>query len=177
MEKTRKILLLAIICSMLLASALVSCLEDGNDTIIVEKPQKTIDPESEAQNNNELKGENGKLRVNLQWDTKDDLDLYVKTPCGDTIYFYQPEYECNGHVGKLDIDANFDVFPEHPQENIYWKEPGLGEYQIYVVNNSDKEKVDDINFTITVILYDERTDLKDQTHEHEIKLVHKITVK
>jgi len=71
----------------------------------------------------------GPVTVSLLWDTNDDLDLYVTSPLGDTVY-YGNMYSSSG--GILDVDRQVNTFVLHPVENIYWDEPPYGEYTVKV---------------------------------------------
>lgn len=104
-----------------------------------------------------LRGERGDITINLAWESTDDLDLYLKDPCGNQIYFDARSNDCNGGSGYLDLDANAD---EHnlisdPQENIYWNEPSTGEYLVYV-HFYKRNELRKVPFTVTVILKNER---------------------
>lgn len=78
---------------------------------------------------------NGYLRVSLSWDYSDDLDLHVKEPQGDHIYFGNKESRSTG--GKLDVDMNAHTISKSPVENIVWKNKDRllsGDYGVYVHN-------------------------------------------
>ena len=152
MKTSKTLLTLAIAASLLAITYLTSCLKDGSDTIIVEgnakvqpdpshdpEPDPNSEPEPESEepvDQSDLQGESGELRFNIQWEGESDLDLSVENPCGEVISFYNRKTYCNGSVGQLDIDANYDIFPEHPQENIYWDKNNPGTYYVYVANCS-----------------------------------------
>ncbi|MBR4213950.1 MAG: hypothetical protein IKR94_01355 [Bacteroidales bacterium] len=190
-----------------------SCLPDGDDTIIVDTPSKTIDaspedtishqphetidsaanlvavdfmpiihqsiqPDTVSVDVSDLQGKSGDLRFNLQWNTIDDIDLYAVNPCGDTICFYYREALCNGAVGALDVDANYDIFPEHPQENIYWETPSPGEYKIFVHNFSRyiDDSYPDVDYTLTIVNRGKRTDLNGRTNGSAFTLVRIVEV-
>lgn len=185
MKNSRKTLLTLIVAASLFATTyFTSCLEDGNDTIVMEggamsEPEREPEPESEdSVDQSDLQGESGDLRFNLQWEGSEDVDLYVVTPCGDTICFYNRQVLCNGAVGQLDIDANCDVYPEHPQENIYWDKSSPGKYNVYVVNCSYDEYYDNnVDFTLTIISNNNRIDLKGRTERLDLKLLYSLDVK
>ena len=80
----------------------------------------------------QLAGAPGNPRFNLQFTNPDkvDLDLYVKTPAGTTIYYGRKS--ANG--GTLDVDCLCTNCPNGPNENIYWV-PGTaptGQYEFWV---------------------------------------------
>lgn len=67
----------------------------------------------------ELVGEPGNPRFNLQFTNPDnvDLDLYVRTPSGTIIYYANPSAE----GGTLDVDCLCGACPQGPNENIFWE--------------------------------------------------------
>lgn len=102
----------------------------------------------------ETQGGRGSLKINLKWNTIDDLDLHVFDPDGYEIYYNSRNHVCNGVKGQLDIDANASTpYSRTPQENIYWEEgknAPIGRYKVQVVLYSKRDIVDNIPFTITV---------------------------
>ncbi|MBR5634521.1 MAG: hypothetical protein IKW78_05010 [Prevotella sp.] len=81
----------------------------------------------ESIENSELHGENGLCRINLKWNTIDDLDLHLTMPDGTIdsnkdAYYSNMKVEYNGGVCTLDHDAIPDHDGENPQENIIWKD-------------------------------------------------------
>jgi len=103
----------------------------------------------------ELKGNNGLCRINLKWNTEDDLDLHLILPNGtiDTdndIYYSHLKSEYNGGICSLDHDAIPKNAGENPQENIIWenKLPD-GQYEVIVKLYSKKSTQNRIPFSIT----------------------------
>ena len=103
----------------------------------------------------ELKGNNGLCRINLKWNTEDDLDLHMILPNGtiDTdndIYYSHLKSEYNGGICSLDHDAIPKSAGENPQENIIWenKLPD-GQYKVVVKLYSKKSTREVIPFSIT----------------------------
>ena len=110
--------------------------------------------------NTELKGKNGLCRVNLKWDTADDLDLHLILPNGsiDTnndIYFSHLRAEYKGGVCSLDHDAIPTNAGETPQENITWENclPD-GQYRIVVKLYNKKSVTNIIPFSIAIFAGD-----------------------
>lgn len=99
-------------------------------------------------------GGRGSLKVNLKWNTYDDLDLHVIDPDGVEIYYGSREHRCQDVLGKLDIDANAgSSHTRTPQENIFWedgKNAPLGRYKVFVVYFAKKDSFTEVPFTITV---------------------------
>jgi uncharacterized protein YfaP (DUF2135 family) len=75
--------------------------------------------------------QSGALKMSLTWDNLDDLDLYVKPPTGNAIYYGNPTVG-NGH---LDLDANAACSSNVGvnNENIYFEALENGDYEIYVL--------------------------------------------
>ena len=102
----------------------------------------------------ETQGGRGSLKINLKWNTTDDLDLHVFDPSGFEIYYGQKEHECGGVKGQLDVDANAsEPFTRSPQENVFWedgKNAPIGRYKVQVVLFRKRDNVNAIPFTVTV---------------------------
>ncbi len=99
-------------------------------------------------------GGRGSLKINLKWNTYDDLDLHVIDPDGVEIYYSAKEHRCQDVLGKLDIDANAgNSHTRTPQENIFWedgKNAPLGRYKVFVEYFSKKDTFAEVPFTVTV---------------------------
>jgi uncharacterized protein YfaP (DUF2135 family) len=80
----------------------------------------------------EIKGNPGNPRFNLQFtnEANVDLDLYVLTPNGTTVYYNNQ----TGQGGTLDVDCLCGDCPNGPNENIYWVEgtAPTGKYKFWV---------------------------------------------
>lgn len=99
-----------------------------------------------------LQGESGKLRINLAWNTTDDLDLHIVTPNGKIGYDTPNKtLEYQGIIGVLDIDKNAsNDIVSNPQENINFDGMPIGLHKIYV-NLYNQREQSDIPFTITIM--------------------------
>lgn len=90
------------------------------------------EPEDEVNEVEQLIGNPGNPRFNLQFTNKEnvDLDLYVKTPSGKIISYQN----ISADNGKLDVDCLCDDCPQGPNENIYWEEGTApkGQYEFWV---------------------------------------------
>ncbi len=80
----------------------------------------------------DLPGGTGEVKVTLQWSDCNDLDLTVKDPCGNNIYFGNKSAVCDGRTGTLDVDANALTCAPSPAENIYWTTAPRGSYSVSV---------------------------------------------
>ena len=124
----------------------------------IEQPKPTPPPNNNKQD--DLTGESGDLRINLQWYCKTDLDLHVIDPCGNEIYFSKRKATCNGGTGILDLDANALIgTTSRPQENIYWLKPSPGTYTIKVVCFKWRERTQNpISYNISIVDKNGRVD-------------------
>jgi len=97
-----------------------------------------------------LEGQSGKLRINLAWNTTDDLDLHIQTPNG-TIFYNKKTIENQGVIGELDVDKNAgsDIV-SNPQENINFNAMPIGLHKIYVNFYAMRER-NEVPFTLTII--------------------------
>ena len=95
----------------------------------------------------------GDVQVTLRWDTADDLDLYVRDPAGDEVYFGNPSIPSGG---LLDVDANAGCAARMaaPVENIFWPtgEGAPGDYVVTVELFSHCGPETPINFTLTTLV-------------------------
>lgn len=136
------------------------------DTVIFQKsqlldntqnPQKRgdIKREIDSLKNNKtqiFEGKSRKLRVNLSWNTTDDLDLHIITPNGEIAYNTPNKtIEYKGVFGVLDIDKNAGGnIVSNPQENINFDSLPFGPHKIYVRFYTQREK-NEVPFIITII--------------------------
>lgn len=86
------------------------------------------------------------LRFSLAWTNCDDLDLYVTTPTGKTLYYGNRGATIDG--GKLDVDANccgghrIPGKDMRPVENIYFDKILDGKYTVKVNRYKQVETID-----------------------------------
>lgn len=73
-------------------------------------------------------GDIGELKVTLLWDFQGDVDLHVKQPDGETIYYQNTRDPESG--GYLDVDNLCGG--SGAAENIYWEKAPHGVYQVKV---------------------------------------------
>lgn len=95
----------------------------------------------------------GPVTVSLLWNTRDDLDLHVTSPSGDTIYYGNKR---GSSGGVLDVDRQAGSFVDNPVENIYWENPPSGNYTV-VVNVYTKRSTGSIPFKVRIIKNGEAT--------------------
>lgn len=119
----------------------------------------------------ETQGGRGTLKINLKWNTTDDLDLHVFDPSGFEIYYGQKEHDCDGVKGQLDVDANASSpYTRTPQENIFWEEgknAPIGRYKVQVVLYNKRDNVNTIPFTVTI--YPDKGETKTFTGKVEVE--------
>lgn len=83
----------------------------------------------------DLVGNTGNPRFNLQFTNPDnvDLDLYVKDPNGEVIYYNNKTAYLS--QGQLDVDCLCDKCPQGPNENIFWPlnmQSPTGKYEFWI---------------------------------------------
>ena len=86
-------------------------------------------------------GQSGEVQVSLIWYNRNDLDLHVQCPSGETIFFGHKQSLCGG---RLDVDMNVRGETREPVENIFWRAgtAPVGEFRVYVnhfENNGDRD--------------------------------------
>ncbi len=78
-------------------------------------------------------GQTGDISFRLTWAGSEDLDLYVKEPNGEVIYFSN---DTSATGGQLDVDSNAGCYEQSPSptENIFWPvgEAPHGTYEFWV---------------------------------------------
>lgn len=92
------------------------------------------------------------LQVSLTWDTTSDLNLQVRDPVGQTLFFDSRLTNNGGEFG-FDVNGLCEVLtPDNPTETATWS-PGAiatGSYEILVFYRSDCENVGPVDFTVNV---------------------------
>jgi hypothetical protein len=89
----------------------------------------------------------GRLQIILAWDDRNDLDLHVRCPNGEELFF-NARSACGG---VLDVDANAHAADATatPVENAAWADPPAGTYLISVVPYEMREAASSA-FRITI---------------------------
>ncbi|MCO5950901.1 phospholipase D-like domain-containing protein [Mucilaginibacter flavidus] len=127
-------------------------------TPVTQPPQRTVSDlqarlvVAESLQHRNYEGQRGKLRINLVWNTFDDLDLHVLLPDNQEISYSTKKVTCQGFIGQLDLDANAGTPRiQNPQENIYW-DTGLpvGTYKVSVVHYAQQELAR-VPFAVSII--------------------------
>lgn len=99
----------------------------------------------------QLQGNSGNLRVNLSWNTTDDLDLHITSETGKTINYQNKILEHNGSIGRLDVDANAsEPIISNPQENVNWDIIPSGKHIVSVHFYRSREASEKTPFTIFI---------------------------
>ena len=137
-----------LLITLLLLSKCHSCRGEGRETayeepaeeVVVEEPAVEPEPEPEPEPtmpDAEDIGGTGDLKVVLQWDFPDDMDLSVVEPGGNRINYINKRNRRTG--GFLDVDNLDGGSPGNPAaENIYWSNPPAGTYRVFVTFFSDR---------------------------------------
>ena len=121
-------------------------LEDGVHTI-------TVGPECDGTfTYTGPAGRTGDLAFRLRWAGIQDLDLHVREPSGEEIWFAD---RISTTGGVLDLDSNAACMSQalHPTENIYWPlgQAPQGSYEFWVVLYSDCAASPTPDYTLQVI--------------------------
>jgi len=99
-----------------------------------------------------FQGKRGKLRINLQWKTIDDLDLHVYDPDNNHIFYSHKQATCQSSLGQLDVDANAGSgHTRTPQENIFWDNDAPEGIFKVDVNHFTKRELSICPFVVTII--------------------------
>jgi hypothetical protein len=103
-------------------------------------------PECTSSGGGGLAGNSGTPRFNLQFNSGVDLDLYVITPGGSTIYYSNQ----TAQGGELDVDCSCSSSCN--SENIFWTNGPSGQYQFYVkYYGSCGSTTQSVNYTVKVM--------------------------
>ncbi|MCP4512077.1 MAG: hypothetical protein GY826_37380 [Fuerstiella sp.] len=92
------------------------------------------------------------LRFSLSWNTRDDLDVAVQTPSGNSVWYKNRAAD----GGRLDVDANVQGETMTPVENVVWNNaPQRAGYytarvQYYAAKTSQSGPV---NFTLVTYVH------------------------
>lgn len=132
-----------------------SIIQDREQIESIEQQLSTIEDQQNLINSvvdNPLQGKSSKFNIRLEWKTSDDLDLHLKIPNGQEIYYSNKNVECNGFKGYLDVDANAGTpTSDNPQENIFWEEEAPeGDYQVDVNLYTQRSGRKEIPFIVTI---------------------------
>ena len=92
----------------------------------------------------------GGVQVSLIWNNGNDLDLCVRCPSGELIWFKHKQSQCGG---VLDVDMNANqVLSWTPVENVYWQKDRApkGQYQVFVHHFANNGFRDPTPFQVAV---------------------------
>lgn len=88
---------------------------------------------------NNAGAKDGIITVSMLWSTTDDMDLHVRTPSGEEI-FYSNSVAAGG---ELDVDMQVgEPYVAHPVENIYFTAPQHGTYKVWIDNYNNRTATD-----------------------------------
>lgn len=76
-------------------------------------------------------GQDGDIRVHIDWDFYGDVDLHVVQPDGEEIYFANMRSSRSRGGGELDVDNREGGTGS--QENAFWRNPAEGRYVVRLV--------------------------------------------
>lgn len=88
---------------------------------------------------NNAGAKDGVITISMLWSTTDDMDLHVRTPSGEEI-FYSNSVAAGG---ELDVDMQVgEPYAAHPVENIYFTAPQHGTYEVWIDNYNNRTDTD-----------------------------------
>ena len=96
------------------------------------------------------KAKSGDIQVSLIWHNLNDLDLHVRAPSGQRIYYLQKASRCRG---LLDVDMNAGGrISFEPVENVFWPKGGApyGEFVILVDHFNNQGGDDPTDYEVLV---------------------------
>jgi hypothetical protein len=105
------------------------------------RPAPGVDDRAEAAG-----ASRGDLTFTVIWDGRDDLDLHVVCPSGDTLY-YMKTATCNG---TLDVDSNAQRIAADPIENAHFSDPPPGTYKVRIHLYKQRDQTDGRPFTLQI---------------------------
>jgi hypothetical protein len=103
----------------------------------------------------------GDVQVSITWDSFTDVDLYVRDPAGNVI-FYGEKTSPTG--GSLDLDSNAACNPPYRQnENVFWAPSSApsGTYDVWVNLWSQCEHTGLTNWRMTRVLRNEDFEVRE----------------
>lgn len=94
-------------------------------------------------------GQDGDIRVHIEWDFPGDVDLHVVQPDGEEIYYGNMRSSRRRGGGELDVDNRLGG--PGSQENAFWRNPAEGTYTVRLVMfRIDEEAPQGGNVHVTV---------------------------
>ncbi len=103
-----------------------SAITEPVDTLVTEpEPADTASLVERAKRT----GRTGDLKVTLLWNFYADIDLHVKQPNGNVIFYKMLKDEETGGF----LDADNKIGGNGSAENIFWENPPKGEYEVSLV--------------------------------------------
>ena len=92
----------------------------------------------------------GDVQISLLWNNLNDLDLHVRCPSGDEIFYRYVRSRCGG---ELDVDMNAGGrMSNKPVENVYWPPGGAptGKFVVMVNHFKNNGQRDPTKFRVAV---------------------------
>ncbi|MBO4977815.1 MAG: hypothetical protein J6C67_03755 [Muribaculaceae bacterium] len=96
-------------------------------------------------------GQDGDIRVHIDWDFYGDVDLHVIQPDGEEIYFANMTSSRRSGGGELDVDNR--IGGPGSQENAFWRNPAEGTYTVRLVMyriDEESPRGGDVHVTVKV---------------------------
>ena len=112
-------------------------------------------------------GNSGNLKITLLWSFQGDIDLHVKQPNDNVIYWKTPKDTSTG--GFLDVDNQDGGV--NSAENIFWEKPITGEYMVSLVYyaQSNKTKIAESGTCTVVVFQDGKSPQRYEIQMNNVK--------
>ena len=103
------------------------------------EPEPEPAPEPEPVEVRTDEGQDGEIRVTIEWPFPGDVDLHVTEPSGNEIDYRNMRNSRTG--GYLDVDNRTGGTPSLTAvENVFWSNPDAGRYRVELVYYSTSEQ-------------------------------------
>lgn len=111
----------------------------------------------------------GTIQISLIWKNINDLDLSVKPPSGETIWYQHQTSRCKGWL-DVDMNAGYNE-TDRPVENIVWEQGDApnGNYRVYVHHYSNHGAADPTRYKVRVVVDGETKMFEGSTSEGDSK--------
>lgn len=126
-------------------------------------------------------GKSGDVQISLMWNSYNDLDLHVRGPSGELVWWRQRRSYCGG---MLDVDMNVLLGPTplstKPVENVFWPKGAAaqGSYRIAVHHFSPNGQTRPVRYTVVVKVAGQKPRMfrGKMTTLNQYNLVHEFTI-
>ena len=89
------------------------------------------------------------MQVSLLWNNHNDLDLHVRCPSREIIYYRHKRSRCRG-VLDVDMNAGGSQVTDEPVENVFWSRAPKGTYEVAVHYFANRGGEDPTEFKVAI---------------------------